>query len=96
MPAEPYDIEHDPWARPPQPGDGLPPEAANIIGDWAREQNAKAMDPQAEEELTELPPDWWNRQEREPLCRYSQRLAGEVKYGHAEADRAEAEQEAGA
>lgn len=38
MGAEPYDIEHDPWARQPQPGDGVPPEMAGIIGDWVRDR----------------------------------------------------------
>lgn len=84
-----YDLEHDPWARQPQPGDGVSPEAANILGDWACEQNAKVMDPQAEEELTGLPPEWWDRQEHEPLWQYSQRIADQLKYGFAAADRAE-------
>jgi hypothetical protein len=48
-PAYPNPGEEDPWAAPdyvPDTSRGVSPEVANIIGDWARQQNAP--DPYAE------------------------------------------------
>jgi hypothetical protein len=54
------------------------------------------LTPEAEEALTGVPAEWWERQPHEPLWQFSQRIDWQLRYGIAEAEHAEVEREAGA